>query len=363
MRSGTGRRAWRALLATAALAAVAVGPASPAFAGVKKPAAKCEAGGWIGVAGRPANLGALAPAGIYVWIEKGLWRVAVTHADRRVQVFQGTVSFDAAMSATPVGVEGRFDVVVPNKNSASFTFKNYGGIDSIAISAPCATTMSVTGTIDGTPIDASQIFLGPNGTNPVAVPATVTKGALPAVATTAAATATTVAATSGASTASTPPTVASAAAAAATAATANNCVATAWPAVTAGRPTIKARTASGLYLWSEKSGFWSVMVSGDPGPRAEFRGKITVVAPASTGGVVVAPSPADLSRDDVTVQGDSVLFNLKVGNGGREFVFYAPCASQITIEGAIDGVAMTAAQVFVGGSATPVPAMPYTVTR
>ena len=354
MRSGTGRRAWRALLATAALAAVAVGPASPALAGVKKPAAKCEAGGWIGVAGRPANLGALAPAGIYVWIEKGLWRVAVTHADRRVQVFQGTVSFDAVMSATPVGVEGRFDVVVPNKNSASFTFKNYGGIDSIAISAPCATTMSVTGTIDGTPIDASQIFLGPSGTNPVAVPATVTKGVVPAVVTTAAATATTVAAASGAAS---PPTVIAAAA------TANSCVATPWPAVTVGRPTIKARTASGLYLWSEKSGFWSVMVSGDPGRQVEFRGKITVVAPASTGGVVVAPSPADLSRDDVTVQGDSVLFNLKVGNGVREFVFYAPCASQITIEGAIDGVAMTAAQVFVGGSAISVTAMPHTVTR
>ena len=354
MRSGTGRRAWKALLVTAALVAVAVAPASPALAAVKKPVAKCEAGGWIGAAGRPTNLGALAPAGIYVWIEKGFWRVAVTHADRRVQVFQGTVSFDAAMSATPVGVEGRFDVVVPNKNSASFTFKNYGGIDSIAISAPCATTMSVTGTIDGSPIDASQIFLGPNGTNPAAVPATVTKGTLPAAAATTPAAST----ASTASTASAPPTVVATAAAAA-----NSCVATQWPAVTAGRPTIKARTASGLYLWSEKSGFWSVMVSGAPGRPLEFRGRITVVAPASTGGVVVAPSPADLSRDDVTVQGDSVLFNLKVGNGVREFVFYAPCASQITIEGAIDGVAMTTAQVFVGSGATPVPAMPYTVTR
>ena len=335
MRSGTGRRAWKALLAVAALAVVAVAPASPAMAAVKKTTAKCDATGWATVAGRPAALTALAPAGIYVWNEKGVWRVAVTHSDRRVQVFQGTVSFDVAMTATPVGVEGRFDVVVPNKNSASFTFKNYGGIDSIAITAPCATTVSVTGTIDGAPIDVSQIFLGPTGTNPAAVPATITKSSVGASAPTTAA----AAATSGGS-----------------------CAASQWPAATAGKPTLKPRSASGVYLSSDKSG-WLVLMSGDSGRPQVFKGKITIVAPAATGGVVVQPLSVEGGKDEVTVEGNTVLFELKVANGIREFVLYAPCASQLTFEGTIDGVAITPAQMFVGGAATPVVAVPFTVNR
>ena len=350
MRSGT-RRAWNARLAVAALAAAlaaAVVPASPATAAVKavakKPVAKCDASGWASVSGRPAALAPLAPAGIYVWNEKGFWRVAVTHADRRVQVFQGMVSFDVAMTATPVGVEGRFDVVVPNKNAASFTFKNYGGIDSIAITAPCATTMSVAGTIDGTPVDVSQVFLGPTGANPTAIPATITKGAVPAAVPAAAVV--TVAPVS------TP----------APAPTASSCTTAPWAPVTVGKPTIRLRTASGLYAWSDRSG-WNVLVSGDPGGRQEFKGKITVVAPAASGGVVVAPLSGELVKDEVVVQGDSVLFNLKVGNGARDFQLLAPCASQITIEGYIDGVLMTPAQMFVGAGATPVTAVPFIATR
>ena len=363
MRSGT-RRAWNARLAVAALAAALVAsvvPARSASAAVntaalktaalksaevkavaKKTVAKCDATGWASVSGRPVALGPLAPAGIYVWNEKGVWRVAVTHADRRVQVFQGTVSFDVAMTATPVGVEGRFDVVVPNKNAASFTFKNYGGIDSIAITAPCATTMSVTGTIDGTPVDVSQIFLGPTGANPTAVPATITRSAV------ATATAAAVVVVS--------PTVAPASAAATT------CTTTAWPAVTIGKPSIRPRTASGLYAWSEKSG-WSVLVSGDPGRPQVFKGKVTVIAPVSSGGVVVQPLSNEGASDDVTVQGNTVLFEFKAGNGIDGFVLFAPCASQVTIEGTIDGVPMTAAQMFVGAGATPVTGVPFTATR
>ena len=344
------------MLATAALvaaaAAVVVGPASPATAGVssavkvavKKPVTKCDAASWASVAGRPVALAPLAPAGIYVWNEKGIWRVAVTHADRRVQVFQGTVSFDAAMTATPVGVEGRFDVVVPNKNAASFTFKNYGGIDSIAIAAPCATTMSITGTIDGTPVDVSQVYLGSAGANPTAIPATITKGALPAAAT--------VAAVVTVAPVSAPP----------PAPIASSCTSAPWSPITVGKPTIRLRTASGLYAWSDRSG-WNILVSGDPGGRQEFKGKITIVAPAASGGVVVAPLSGELVKDEVVVQGDSVLFNLKVGNGSRDFQLLAPCASQITIEGTIDGAPITPAQMFVGANATPVTSTPFIATR
>lgn len=342
MRSGTGRRALSALLATAALAAGAIAPASAAIAAAKKPvAAKCDLTGWTGIAGRPAALTPLAAAGIYVWNEKSVWRVAVTHGHRRVQVFQGVITFDVALAAVPVGVEGKSDVVVPNKNSASFTFKNYGGIDGVAINAPCATTVSITGTIDGTPIDVSQIFIGPSGMNPAAVPASITKGAaLP----------------------STPTTATTAATAAPSSLSGGSCAATPWPTVTAGKPTLKARTASGLYAWSEKSG-WSVVVSGEPGRPQVFKGKITVVAPASTGGVVVQPLSADSAKDQVTVQGDTVVFELKASNGIEGFVLYAPCASQISIEGTIDDVAMTPSQVFVGANASPVASMPYVVFR
>ena len=321
-------------------------PALPASAAKK--ATRCEAAGWAAVAGRPATLVPLGDSGLYVWNEKGTWRLAATHPDRRVANFQGTIAFDVALSGQPVGVEGRYDVVMPNKNSVSFTFKNYGGIDSIAITAPCATTATVTGAIDGQPLTAAQVFLGGSAANPGSVPAVMAYGTpLAAVPV-------------GITVAAGAPTTAASAATSTLGGAA--CPVTAWPAVTAGRPTLKPRAAFGLYAWSEKSG-WSVLVSGDPGRSQVFAGKVTVVAPASSGGVVVQPLGLDGRTDAVSVQGDTVQFSFRTGNNFDGFQLFAPCASKITIEATLDGVPLVAGQVFVGVAATPVAAVPFVVTR
>ena len=334
-------------------AMVAAGPASAGTivgVGSAARAARCDpTQGWAAASGRPSSLQRLGAAGVYIWNERGVWRVAATHADRDLRTFQGTISFDTAMSSRPVGIDGRFDLVVPNANSASFTFKNIGGIDSILATSFCASTVTVTGTLDGQPLTPAQIFIGAGAVNPAGSPAILTKGAAPAPATTVAA--------------STPSTAVAPLPTTAPGAAVGTCPATPWPPGTAGRPAnLRPKLAAGLFAWSEKTG-WTVLVSGDPGRPQLFSGRVTMVVPAPSGGVAVQPIGLEGRTDSVRVEGNTVVFSLRIGNGFDGFQLFAPCATSVTIEGTLDGVPLTAAQVFIGASAISPSSLPFTVTR
>lgn len=328
--------------------------AAPTAGGPAVAKARCDPTlGWAAVSGRPSSLQRLGSTGLYVWNERGVWRVAVTHGDRDPRTFQGTISFDTAMSSRPVGIDGRFDLVVPNANAASFTFKNIGGIDSILATSFCASTVTVTATLDGQPLTPAQIFIGASATNPSANPAILSKGSAGASATVSAPTVSSLAPQTVLPTV--PSTVAGVPAAA--------CSVGSWPLGTVGRPPgLRPKTAAGLFAWSEKTG-WTVLVSGDPGRPQLFAGRVTVVVAQSSGGVVAQPIGLEARADAVRVEGNTVVFSMRTGNGFDGFQVVAPCATAVTIEGTIDGVAMSASQVFIGASAISPSALPFTVSR
>ena len=328
------RRARRVGFVALCLAAVGVlNPVTASAGSAKKVlAAKCDGlQGWSAVAGPSSTFGTGSPLGLYVWNQKGTWVIAATGPDRRQRVFQGSVTFDAAVSAKPVGLEGKSDVLSVGTNSVAFTFKNYGRVDSVAISAPCATTLSVTGTVDGTPLVATQLFFGPNGVNATTVPAVLRRDA------------------SSASTV-----------AAAAAPDASACPATAWPANTLGRPAaLRKGRAGGFHIWNEKaSGGWQAVAIADPGRPQLFEGKITANAP-----IVVQPIGLE-GIDAVRVEGgNTVVFSFRTARGGDGFGFFAPCASQLVVDVSVDGVPLAGSDVLVGSAALPAPSVPLTITR
>ena len=305
--------------------------ANPAAATAKK--TKCDgAAGWSAVAGRPSGLARLGTSGMYVWNEKGVWRLSVTHGDRRLQKFQGSISFDAPISSRPVGAEGTFgDVVLANGSSAAFTFANYGGVDGVAISAPCATTVTVNGTIDGQPIASTQIFLGANGVNPAVVPAVLTKTSATSTTAAASQTSTTVA---------------------------RECANVNWPSGLQGRPAALKNNgrnaASGMYLWAEKS-ILKVAIVGEQGKTFDAEGSLTANAE-----VRATPVGLEGRKDALRVEGNTVTFNFKTSGNVDGFDLVSPCATQIVVEATLNDAPIT---LFLGSAAAAVPALPYLVTR
>lgn len=318
----------------AVVVSLAVVGSPGAASAAKKTAAKCDpVAGWTNVAGRPASLTRLGPTGMYVWNEKGVWRLSVTHADRRLQKFQGTISFDAPVSSRPVGAEGTFgDVVQSNGSTASFTFANYGGVDGIAVTAPCATVVTVTGTIDGQPLTVSQVFLGSTGANPGAVPVVLTKSAPT-------------------------PTVA-AAAQSASSTIAKECANPSWPTGLQGKPAVLKNNGKGatpgMYMWAEKSALRAVVVS-EQGKTSQVDGELTANAE-----VRATPIGLEGRKDALKVEGNVTTFSFKSTGNLDGLELSSPCATQIVIEVSMNDGPIT---LFLGPTAAAVPAMPYLLTR
>ncbi len=321
------------LIALTVLLGVTASGASAAAADKKKAAARCDGtSGWSSVVGRPTTLAAGSALGLYVWNQKGTWVVAATGPDRKQKLFQGVVSFDLPIAAKPVGLEGRSDVVAVGLNAVAFTFKNFGRLDSVAVNAPCATTVTINGTVDGVALTSQQIFIGASATNPTAAPAVVRRDSSSA-------------STVSASVPSDPAA----------------CATAAWPANTVGRPSaFRARRQAGFHLWNEKSsGGWQALAVADLGRPQLFEGRITANAP-----VVFQPLGLE-GRDAVKVDAttNTISFSFRTNRTGDGFLFFAPCASQLVIEVSVDGVELEGADVLVGPAAQPAPVMPLTITR
>ncbi len=322
------------LIVLAAILLTALGAPAGRVGAAPKKAAKCDsAAGWAAFAGRAPSFVAGRTTGLYVWQERGVWRIGATNDRGAPTTFSAVVTFDAPISGKPVGTEGKSDIVEIRSHSVRLRFSNFGGLDGIAVESPCATVISVKGEIDGQAMTPQQLFFGPGATNPASMPGTIQRGAASpsTVATTAAPTG--------------QPAVAVATA----------CPTTPWPAGVSGRPATR-RGPGGIYAWIEK-GVLRLAFEIDPGPPRQFDGRVVANAP------VTARAGAVERRDLVKASGQQVAFNLRVNAAGDSFDVMSPCATSFSIEGSVDGVALVATQIFVGGAATPAVSVPAIISR
>lgn len=302
---------------------------------------KCDAtAGWAALAGRAPTFVAGGPTGLYLWQERGTWRVGATNDRGSQTTFSATVTFDAAISGKPVGTEGKSDIVEVRAQSVRVRFSNFGGLDGVAIEAPCATSITIQGSIDGQSLNGQQVFLGSSAANPASVPVTVTRSIASAV------TISTAAPVSSAATILGAP---------ATPAVAVACTTAAWPAALNGRPAFR-RGPAGIYVWIEK-GILRLAFETDPGSPRLMEGRIVA------NGAVTLRSVANERKDQVKLAGQQVTFSLRVGGGGDAFDVVAPCATSFSIDATIDGVPVASTQVFVGPTAAPPAAIPLVLSR
>ena len=306
-------------------------PASAQKTSKKALAVKCDgASGWAALTGVPAGLNRGAPLGLYVWNYRGAWRVTATGPGRKQRVFQGTLAFDAPVTAKPVGVEGRSDVVVVGTSSVAFTFKNFGQLDGISVEAPCSTSVTLSATIDGVALTPTQVFLGAGGTAPTAVPVVLRKEVVP-------------------------PAVLQSDPAATSA-----CPSTAWAENTTGRPPWRKVKTRALHVWVEK-GVWQIQATGENGRPATIEGRITFNAPVTVKGSGLEGS--DELRVDPRFDGSSVVFSFRSGRLTDGFTVASPCASQVTIDAMIDGVPIPTAALLIGPDSAPATAVPFVMSR
>lgn len=362
------RRSRRARLAVAGLALAALAAAAPAEAaplpagpaagipaapGPKK-GPKCDgAAGWGAVTGRPSSLAPLGTAGLYVWNERGQWRIAATHGDKRPQLFQGTITFDAPVTRAN-GIEGKSTMALTGPSSVSFTFKNYGQVDGVTVVAACATTVTVAGQVDGQPIGAASVFVGANATNPSAVPVVLARGAV-----------------EGTPAAAPSPAAAAVATTAAPTTTVACAAASPWPAATGGRPPVNrvVRDSAGstaVFAWSDRN-TWRLLVATDPGTTAVVEGRITAPAPLTArivdaGGRDGGRPP--IGRDTVRVDGNTVTFRVQGTPQGVAIELGTGCAASMAIESlVVDGASFAAGSLVVGAGASTPASLPYVVAR
>ena len=327
------------LIALAAILLIALAaPASvPAGAATKK-TAKCDASsGWAAFAGRSPSFVAGGSTGLYLWYERGVWRIGATNDRGAPTTFSAVVTFDAPISGKPFGTEGKSDIVEIRSQSVRLRFSNFGGLDGVAIESPCASAISVKGEIDGQAMTPQQLFFGPGATNPASMPATIQRGSPSSTAS---------------AVTTTPPTTGQPAA---SVAVATACSTTPWPVGVSGRPAAR-RGPGGIYAWIEK-GVLRLSLEGEPGAPRQFDGRVVANA------AVTVRSGAVERRDVVKASGQQVVFSLRVNASGDSFDVVAPCATSFSIEGSIDGVPLAPSQIFVGGAMTPAGSVPAIISR
>ena len=324
------RNVRRRLLAVALTVAGFLGMAQPGQAAKK---VKCDpAAGWTSMSGRAPSYVAGGATGLYVWQEAGKWRVGATNDRAARTTFVAVLTFDAPISAKPQGTEGKSDIIDIRSQSVRFRFSNFGGLDGVSIEAPCASTISVQGLVDGQPLTPQQLFFGPLASNPASVPAVISKGVAP------------------------PSTTASSVVAQPGAVVATACPTSPWPASVSGQPKLR-RGPAGLYAWIDTKGVLRLAFEADAGSPRLFEGRVVANAPVALG------SNSLERKDLLKVAGQQVTFSLKVGGAGDAFEVSAPCASSFSIELTVDGVPIAPATVFVGAAATPAAAVPLVLSR
>jgi hypothetical protein len=165
------RRVATVLVAALMVAGIVVGSAAVSSADAGDGTA-CVNGHWpADVQGKPGNLKAGGPTGLYVWHDTNGWSIRVTHPTKTHVTFTGRITTDGQLYGVERRTENNDRVVFSESaNAVAYKFQNYGGIDGIDFKTKCANRLTFTGTLDGQTLKAAQVFIGANAHHPGGVP-------------------------------------------------------------------------------------------------------------------------------------------------------------------------------------------------
>ncbi len=132
----------------------------------------CTHGVWPDeVQGRPATLEPGAARGLYLWHDDHGWHAFVTHPGDHPVLFKATVQSSGRIYGVERVSERGDDVTVnPSRTAVRLRAVNFGHLDGMAFRTACAQRITVSGTINGRPIQAGEVFLGADGSHPTSVP-------------------------------------------------------------------------------------------------------------------------------------------------------------------------------------------------
>lgn len=162
-----------AALGLSLLAPAAVSAATPSTTGATATAEDTGCPGhWpAAVAGVPATYHAGAKAGDYLWHDARGWHLRVTKITDSRAVFTGRITSDRPMVVRGVFLDSQDAFTVSDGGrTITYRFVNHGHLDGLDIRTACASRLTVTGSMDGTRLPASRIWIGAGGAHPLGVP-------------------------------------------------------------------------------------------------------------------------------------------------------------------------------------------------
>jgi hypothetical protein len=124
--------------------------------------------GWPAVVqGRPDSFDAGDRGGVYLWHDASGWHLRVTHATDDKAVFTGTISTKSAVSnVEPVQMEKNDKLKVGKADHViAFRLFNYGHIDGVDWTAPCAKALRFSFKRGGQKL-TDTVFLGDKKVHP-----------------------------------------------------------------------------------------------------------------------------------------------------------------------------------------------------
>ena len=282
--------------------------------------------------GRPQTLREGAAAGLYLWHDAGKWSLVATHPGGDSVTFQGTVTFDAPVSVQQFQLEKSSDSFQQNGNQTSFVFRNSGHLDGLKLRSDCATSITVTASLNGQPLVPQQFFVGRAAQPAQRAPFVETRTAAPVVAP--------------------PPTVAPTI-------PASPCGLPAWNPLYVGKPaTLRAGAAAGLYLWIDGDRF-TLETTRSNSNASTISGSIAVNAPV----LDVRGHGLDPNSDVLNPQTDGASFSFLNTGGIDGLEIRSPCATRVTVNATIDGQPVSPVQVWVGRGGIQPPGVPIVLAR
>jgi hypothetical protein len=134
--------------------------------------AACTDGHWpVSVQGRPTILRSGGPAGDYIWHDATGWHLRVTHPNPIRRVFTGRITASAPMTVTPFRTEGGDSIALSaDKLTITYWFFNFGRVDGLDFRTACAHRVTFSGSMAGSRLPASRVWLGYRNRHPLENP-------------------------------------------------------------------------------------------------------------------------------------------------------------------------------------------------
>ena len=160
-----------ALLGTSLVGAGLIGGAAVASA-TPAGATTCPAGSWASTTlGQPTAAHA-GVTGAALWRKhnNNVFSLRVSHTNRHVAVFSGTITSDGALPVVARHLEGGDVVFTRSAHAIRFVFTNRGAVDGIDFGALCASHITVALNMNGAKLATNKIVIGAANTNPATNP-------------------------------------------------------------------------------------------------------------------------------------------------------------------------------------------------